>query len=136
MKTVFNSKVDLWLVCLVDGVMVIPAVYALLDSDPAGFIVIAVMWIFVNAVLFGIRYIVENDTLTVKVAGIRSGRYDLKTLQSVRKTNTFISGPAASTDRIRMDFCKRKSAVISPADRESFIELLKKINPEADINLN
>ena len=135
MKTVFNSKVDMWLVCLVDGVMVIPAVYALFDFDPAGFIVIAVMWIFVNAVLFGIRYIVEDDTLTVKVAGIRSGRYDLKTLQFVRKTHTLISEPAASMDRIRLDFGNRKSAVISPADRESFIELLKKINPGADYNI-
>ena len=135
MKTVFNSKVDLWLVCLVDGIMVISAVFALQDFDPAGFIVIAVMCIFVNAVLFGIRYTVENDALTVKVAGIRCGRYDLKTLQSVRKTRTFISEPAASMDRIRLDFGKRKSAVISPDNREYFIETLKKINPDADYKL-
>lgn len=136
MKTVFKSKVDFWLAALVYGVLLILVVALILEFDVVVFGIMVLTVAFVSGVLFGIRYVLENETLTVSVCGIRHGRYDLKKMTSVKKTRTLISSPASSPDRLQLNFEKRKYVVISPEDSEKFISILRKINPDADINLN
>lgn len=85
MKTVFKSKVDFWLAALVYGVLLILVVALILEFDVVVFGIMVLTVAFVSGVLFGIRYVLENETLTVSVCGIRHGRYDLKKMTSVKK---------------------------------------------------
>ncbi|MGM9832977.1 MAG: PH domain-containing protein [Candidatus Limisoma sp.] len=87
------------------------------------------MLAFATFLIFNIKYIVAQETLSIKCGFLPVEKYDIRQIVSIRCTNTIISAPAASLDRIEIRLTNRKSVVISPADKQKFIEHLRKINP-------
>ncbi len=85
----------------------------------------------VHMVFYGIKYIVnfEEKTLLIKVGFITHGKYDIMKIRSVKKSNTWLSSPAASMDRIELKI-KYSQVVISPSDRLQFIDDLLSIQPD------
>ena len=55
-----------------------------------------------HTVFHGIRYAInpEKKTLSVKIGFFKHGTYDIMDIKSIKKTNTWLSSPAASMDRI------------------------------------
>ncbi len=84
-------------------------------------------------------YQIKGDTLLVRFAFI-SDKYPISKIASIAPTRSILSAPALSmTQRIAITFTDRtvlKSAmplVISPADRQDFIDLLTAKNPNIEI---
>ena len=84
-------------------------------------------------------YQIKGDTLIVRCALI-SGKYPISKIASIAPTSSILSAPAPSmTQRIAITFTDRKvlksamPLVISPTDRQDFINMLTSITPNIEI---
>ena len=96
-------------------------------------LVVGSLWL-THTVFHGIRYAInpENRTLSVKIGFFKHGTYDIMEIKSIKKTNTWLSSPAASMDRIAIKI-KFSPLVISPQNRMEFINDLLSLNPEIEV---
>lgn len=81
-----------------------------------------ILWIW-----FTTYYVIEENSLVVRSAFIHKiiPVYDI---QSIRRTYNPLSSPALSLDRIEIQYGHGKTVLISPENRESFLEELVKLN--------
>jgi hypothetical protein len=125
----FNSKIDMWLlvvlllavaVCLLPALQFIGAGGALrLVAIPLFLVAAFVLWLLVST-----RYL-----LLQKEIRIRSGPFKwvvpINEITAVTPTRNPLSSPALSLDRIRIDYGKGRSIMISPEPRQEFLRQLQ-----------
>ncbi len=124
MEKTFRSKVDIWLLIVIYAIIiasVAPIAYSgdILEST----IIAAILIVPITVYIFSIKYIVRGSSLIVK-DGIFSHVYDINDLRSIKPTHTLLSAPAASFDRLEINFT-HDTLVVSPRDKEDFIRLLR-----------
>jgi hypothetical protein len=128
----YRSKIDWWLVpllCLLPVGVVGGWVVAVLAGDPTGMLVGTAMLVLVAGIYFGlvlpIRYGLDDTTLTVRF-GLCRQRISLADITEVHRTRNPLSSPALSLDRLHIQYGPGlfKSTMISPADRDSFLDEL------------
>ncbi|WP_051007971.1 PH domain-containing protein [Psychroflexus torquis] len=56
-------------------------------------------------------------------------------IKEITKSNTIISSPAASFDRIEIKYGKFQEMIISPKDKFEFAKYLTKLNPKIKNNI-
>lgn len=129
MRKIYKSKVDAWLLAFVVGFTVIPVAPLLyIDFSTMAFCIVVAILVLVLSLLFSIRYIIEDEYLIVKYVFFLSERFRIDEIQSVSSTHTLLSAPAASLDRLEIQF--RKSAiVISPQNKMDFIATIEALCP-------
>ena len=75
--------------------------------------------------LFSTSYRVDAQFLFVK-SGPFSWTIPLTEIQSIEPSRSLISSPALSLDRLEIRYGNGKSVLVSPADRESFLETVSR----------
>jgi hypothetical protein len=129
-SVMFRSKLDVWLVLVIVGgfasVGVAPAVasaswVALVVAAPcaalgAGF----AAWLYRST-----SYTFSESELWVRSSGF-SWRVPLRAIRAVTPTHNPLSSPALSLDRLRIDYGSSESIMVSPADRELFLQELER----------
>ena len=137
----FPSKRDLWLSLLVWipllGVM-IPIVLIPFKNgqfDPISIFIFVPVVAFVAWIWFGTGYRVTDDELKIKSGPIRQ-TIPLEKITSIESTRNPISSPALSMDRLEIKYGEGKFAIISPLDKEGFINLIIRKYPKVTINEN
>lgn len=132
---VYKSKIDYRLVGTMYLITLVPTVPALFFAFSWTMVVLVlIMLAFATLLIFNTKYIVAQDALSIKCGFLPVEKYDIRQIVSIRNTNTIISAPAVSLDRIEIRLTTGKSVVISPADKLKFIEHLCKINPDIVVN--
>ncbi|MGM9800683.1 MAG: PH domain-containing protein [Candidatus Limisoma sp.] len=132
---VYKSKIDYRLVGAMYLITLVPTVPALFLAFSWTIVVLVlIMLAFASIMIFNTKYIVAQETLSIKCGFLPVEKYDIRQIASIRSTNTIISAPAASLDRIEIRLTTGKSVVISPADKQKFIEHLRKINPNIAVS--
>lgn len=135
MSKTYKSKVDTWLIFVILGaasISIAPLLFA-------GFSVIALciniaILGFVMSLLSGIRYIIDGKQLTVRYGFLFSQKFLIDDIRSIKATRTVISAPAASLDRLEINF-SRTSVIVSPKDKTGFINSIKEACAH-DINIS
>jgi hypothetical protein len=61
-------------------------------------------------------------------------KIDIKSIRKIYRTRNIISSPALSLDRIAIVYNQYDEVLISPINKEDFIEELMKINPNIIFN--
>lgn len=117
-----------------------PLVFLLYESIPFQNKMIVVLILLLSALLlrnciWGIRYIIDQEQLIIKTGFPYKVKIDIKTIRKIRKSNSILSSPAASFDRIEILYNKYDDILISPKDRAAFIADLLEINPNIEIIL-
>ena len=128
MKT-YPSKVDLWLVIVLGISFGCPIVIGILDNNyyfSGIFIVISIITFFY---LKKIQYTIQDENLIIWKTKI-----DIKSIRKIYRTRNIISSPALSLDRIAIVYNQYDEVLISPINKEDFIEELMKINPNIIFN--
>lgn len=98
------------------------------------FALMLITFVFAVWIWFGTYYIIEENCLYLKCGPIREKiAYD--TIKSVKKSRNPLSSLALSIDRIEIRYGKRGLTLISPKDKEEFIEELRKKCPNVYIEL-
>lgn len=127
---VYRSKVDAWLVAVCVAVVALCAVPML--TDGFSWVALVINLVVMAAVilpLFSIKYVINDNKLTVSCLWVFTDSFAISKIESLRTTRTFLSAPAASIDRIEVK-CGRRSVIVSPLRREEFIDHLCRINPD------
>ena len=131
---VFRTKVDRWLVGIVLTSLGVGlwAVAGAMSSDPtAGIVPLAILLggtLLVAALSLPTEYSLNETELVIR-SGLLRRSIPLNAILRVYPTRNPLSAPAWSLDRLGIDFRvkgQRKLALISPARRSEFLELLRR----------
>lgn len=125
---IYKSKIDWWLIILILVVFGYPIVDGILSKE------------YILSLIFGLILIVFfflSKTIQYKIDGenlvIWKTKIDIKTIRKVYRTNNPLSSPAMSLDRIAIVYNKFDEVLLSPKEREEFINELLKINPNIEV---
>jgi hypothetical protein len=98
-----------------------------------GLMIIGFVALFTGHMFATTRYTVNNTSLHIACGFLYSNTIDIRTIESVRSTNNFISSPAASLDRIELIMRNGERVIISPKNKNRFLQHLRRINAGIDI---
>lgn len=134
MMKVYKSKIDYWLA--------LPLIYpfylsvcSMVKGEWIGILVFFLLISLIAIVSFLTKYIVEDHTLIVKTALVTHKKVDIHSIRKIEKTNSILGAPALSLDRIRIYYNKFDEILLSPKEKNDFVERLSKINPTIEIKL-
>ncbi|MDA6069987.1 PH domain-containing protein [Flavobacterium sp. AC] len=131
----FKSKADVWLILflvVIFGAVLINLAY---DQKWIGFVFILFVVAFILHVFLNTYYIIENDKLTIKCGFFINLKIEIQSIKKITKSYNVISSPALSFDRIEIVYNQFDTVLISPKDRLRFIEAIKSVNPQIEINI-
>lgn len=130
MRQVYKSKIDIWLLAVV-FVPLLAVLLQVLVTFTWGLVALIAVIIAVMGYMFTTtKYIIDNNSLQVKIGVFEYTQVKISNITAVRKTNNPLSAPALSLKRLEVRYGKSFDYIlISPKDRDAFIEDLLKINP-------
>ncbi|ALQ66975.1 PH domain-containing protein [Bacillus thuringiensis] len=127
----FPSKKDTWLYPIF--FVVIGACFAPIFAGREYFLLfftillaILFMWSW-----FSTKYIVGEERITIK-SGFVKKRIFIRDIKQISNTKNPVAAHALSFDRLEMVYCTHPTEIISPKDKEQFINLVKRKNPHID----
>lgn len=124
----FPSKIDLWLVVVlvlvlstqayalfsvISGTAPLSAKYTMVGTT-------TLVYLLVASILLRTHYTVEGGVLTIACGPI-TRTIKLDEITRVTETRSVLSSPALSLDRLRIQYRKNRSIMISPADKRGFL---------------
>lgn len=140
-RIVFRSRISVLLIIFI-SIVISPGIILTIRSGNIfnpGFYTIVGVIVFIVFILSGIRYVITDKQLLLKIWGIPFGSYSISQIISVERSYNPLSSPAASLKRLRVRFKKGYKwpiVLISPVREPEFLEKLKEINPGIDIQVN
>lgn len=84
--------------------------------------------LLISFLFYNTRYTIEGENLLIWRAKI-----DINSIRKVYKTRNPLSSPALSLDRLAIVYNKFDEVLISPVERDDFIQELLKINPNIEV---
>ena len=131
---IYKSKVDWWL-----GIVLVYPIFrsvaSIIEGEWIGYIGIVLCLLFIVFISKSTRYIISENYLIIKCMFIVNDKIEISKIRKIEKTNSILSSPALSLDRISIKFNKYDEVYISPKERQSFIDELLKINPEIECTI-
>ena len=129
----FQSKKDIWLAVLIWGVIILMFFMMITEQN----IVVYIVGILNNALLlwlwFGTNYKIDDENLIVRSGPFKS-TIDIKSIKKLRATKTLLAGPALSIDRIEIQYKRYDSVIVSPKEKNKFIESLLSKNKSIEVD--
>ncbi len=125
---VYKSKIDWWLMVVVYGVFIYPVVDGILTKEYFLSVVMLGIMLLITFVFYLIQYKIEGGQLQIWWTKI-----DIKTIRKVYATRNPLSSPALSLDRLAIVYNKYDEVLVSPKNREDFIQELLKVNPDIEV---
>ena len=101
------------------------AVLMLMKGTWLGFFTIVLQALFILVLFRTTSYVVQPDELVICYGFFYKQRIQWSSVRRMKYTSNPISSPAFSFKRIRIDYGKMGSVLISPHTRERFIEEVK-----------
>ena len=132
----FKSKVDLSLAAVLFGSVALcffPVFFE--DGLIIGLAVGIPMAVFIFLLCVNTKYYIRDEHVVIKGI-LKDTLIPISSITSVRPTRNPLSAPALSMDRLEINHGKYDFALISPLEKERFVEELLKINPQIMIKKN
>lgn len=93
-------------------------------------LMLVLMSVLLAPMFFNTRYTIGSDGILLIKCGIFINiKVPINSIYKVENTDSILSAPALSMDRMEIFYNKFDSVVISPADKAAFVAELQKINP-------
>ena len=131
-RKVFRSRISV-LLAVVIGITLLPPLIPMISSgnifNPAFYVVVFIVLLF-----SGFRYEITDEQLRVSTWGTCAWNYPLSKIESVKRSYIPLSAPAASLKRLSIKGAGI-FALISPVREQEFLETLKTLNPNIQINV-
>ncbi len=126
----YPSKIGYGLLLFVLTILIGSTVPIISAGNWLGLSINLAVLLFSLYILFSIYYVIDRNTLIIRVGILVNQRIDISTIQSITESNSLIGAPAASLDRLKIKYNKYGTVLISPKDRAGFIKHLTQINPQ------
>ena len=140
MITKYPSKVSYGLLLIVFMVFFSPLILNLIKNGiNLSLILISLFLIIIFGLIthmfFKLEYIIEENKLKIKCGFFTYKPIEIKDIKEITKSNSIISSPAASFDRIEIKYGKWEELIISPKDKFTFAKHLTNLNPKIKNNI-
>ena len=140
MITKYPSKVSYGLLLIVFMVFFSPLILNLTKNEiNLNLILISLFLIIIFGLIthmfFKLEYIIEENKLKIKCGFFTYKPIEIKDIKEITKSNSIISSPAASFDRIEIKYGKWEELIISPKDKFTFAKHLTNLNPKIKNNI-
>lgn len=134
MKQVFRAKWGMELFLPIMILLGIVAALLLKDGEWLPVLFLSPALFLVAAIFMFTRYTIHDQkVLEVKCAFLYHKWIGIHTIRIIRETNNPISSPATALDRLEIVFEHHGRVLISPAEKEKFIQSLVAINPGIEV---
>ncbi|WP_052444468.1 PH domain-containing protein [Flammeovirga sp. OC4] len=130
----YKSKINYPLAAFTNLSVIIPFLLFLVNEQWLGAILFAPVVAFVIHLFSNTYYIIQNEVLIIKSGFLVNIRIPISEITKIRMTNSLLSSPALSFDRLDIRYTKYSNVLISPEDKYGFIENLLDINAEIDVD--
>ncbi|MES2795782.1 MAG: PH domain-containing protein [Bacteroidota bacterium] len=145
MEKVFKSKVDISFTILTTLPLLICLIIGFnqneLSSAITSIAVCLIALAFFVHLYFSTFYTIINNKLLVKSSFLLNYSIDIQSIKKIEKSDSWEKAPALSLDRLEIKYNEEPavrydfydSVIISPENKEEFIEDLLKINPQIEV---
>ena len=124
----YKSKIGVELVLFLAVVLGCTSTFMIIKEAWVGVIINLAVVAFISHMFLTTYYIINGNDLIVKCGFFFNKTIKIDTIKKIEETHNPLSSPAASLDRIAIDYNKWDSVMISPKDKIDFINELRKIN--------
>ena len=129
---VFKSKIDWWL-----GLPLLYPIFlsitSIIEGKWFGYLLLISIVLFVVFISKSTKYIVNENQLVVKCMFIVNAKIEISTIRKIEKSNSILSSPALSMDRIAVRYNKYDEIYLSPKEKQLFIDELVKRNSAIEV---
>lgn len=136
MKQKFKSKIGFELMLPIAGVFAIVISFA--SSSGHGWSMLGILSpviLFIAPMFFGTSYTITGNNLEIRCGLFYYKKIAIAQIYKIRASRSWLSAPAVSLDRLEIFYDKYDSVLISPKDKQRFINELLKIEPTIDVEL-
>ena len=131
---IYKSKIDWWL-GLVLVYPIFRCIQSIIEGEWYGYLGLLLTLLLIVFISKSTRYIISEHHLIVKCMFIVNDKIEISKIRKIEKTNSILSSPALSLDRIAVFYNKYDEVYLSPKDRDNFIKDLLEINPTIEIKV-
>lgn len=138
MKARFRTRVSVLILLFVLVVVGFSGIMSYRGGEIEGVYIVLGTMLFVGLILFGMSYEVTEEKLSIRILGIKYYSIKLGNIVSIQRSYNPLSSPAASLKRLSVKVSGNKLfpyVLISPAREQEFLELIKKKNPNVQIDV-
>ncbi len=136
--TTFRSKQSIGLILFIVLFLGSEAILMIYIGSTGGLIIVSAVAAFIIHMFLTTYYQIKGMKLRVKCGLFFHQEVDIDAIKRVSETNSWISSPATSLDRLEIKYLKNKkveSVIVSPKDKDGFIKMIIELNPEVDVRL-
>ena len=135
MEKKFPSKIGYLILIPISLILVVPIVLVANDtlSWPPIFVPLIGSAFFLH-IFLTTYYVIEGGNLKIRSGFIYRLDVEISTIRKINESNSILSSPATSLDRLEIIFNKYDSVLISPKEKAAFIKMLLEINPNIEVN--
>lgn len=130
----YPSKIDTWFIGLMVASLGIPLILSVWERDWCVLFIMVITTLFVGNIFLSTHYTINGENLMIKSGIIIGKTIKIKDIYRIEKTNSILSSPALSLDRIEIFYGNQNSIIISPKEKMDFITELLKVNENIEIN--
>jgi hypothetical protein len=134
MDKTYKSKIDRGIILPILLVLLV-GVFMTLMKIWVGLLVILLLLTFIIHMLLTTQYKIVGRTLKVKSGVFVNKVVSIDAISKILDTNSKLSSPANSLDRLELRYNKFDRIIISPKDKDGFIKTLYELKPDIDIHL-
>lgn len=135
MEKKFPSKIGFLIVIPISFLILMPIVLIYKNSFFWPPVLLSfVAFAFMGHLLLSTHYIVKDRNLKIKSGFIYNLNIQISTIRKINESNSVLSAPASSLDRLEIIYNKYDSVLISPKEKTEFIKTMLEINPTIEVN--
>jgi hypothetical protein len=131
---IYKSKIDWWL-GIVFLYPLFLGVQSIIEGKWIGFLLFFGVLFFIWFISKTTSYIIKEDELQVKSMFVVNQKIEISKIRKIEKSNSILSSPALSFDRIVIRFNKFDDIYISPKQKLAFIDELLSINSSIEVKI-
>lgn len=128
----YPSKISYGLLVFIVLVLVGCTIPIIEPPNWPGIIIILGTLIFILHLYSTTYYAIDGHFLIVTSGFLVNRKIDINTVKSIRDTRSLLSAPALSFDRIEIGWGNYSGIVISPKNKEAFIDAMLRVNPKIE----
>ena len=134
-QRIYKSKIGLGLTAFVGTVLLIVFNIMIVNKIWVGFLINLITALFIAYTLLTTQYTINKNQLRIQCGFLYDETLAIDNIISISETSNPISSPAASLDRLELKLGNSYSVLISPKEKDDFIDHILQINPAVKVNL-
>jgi hypothetical protein len=132
---IYRSKIGLGLVAFVGIVLLIVFAIMIVNQIWVGFLINLITTLFIAYTLLTTQYTINKNKIRIQCGFLYDETLTINNIISITETRNPLSSPAASLDRLELKLKNSYSILISPKEKNEFIDHILQINSAVIVNV-